>query len=885
MDISKIEQNLQDVMSNFSPETFIYDLLGAYGKPKASITRLQKGDYNLSKKENEILWKKNLFFKRVNGTDLRGTYDQIFQTEKIIKHDPRFIIVSDCKTILAFDTKTTDKLDIPINELVDNFKFFLPLTGRENVVYYKENAADIKAAERMAKIYDEICKNNPGFSCNNASALNVFLSRLLFCFFAESTQLFKQNLFSETIDTRTKEDGSDLDQYFDALFKLLNTEESKRGGYSKYLNAFPYVNGGLFKTIYRIPRFSNKLRRMIIECARLDWSVINPDIFGSMIQAVADSDQRSDLGIHYTSVTNIMKVIKPLFLDDLYQEFEKCKNNKQKLTELYKRLDNIKIFDPACGSGNFLIIAYKELRKLEIQLLKCLEGLGKHPTFLSQIQLSQFYGIEIDGFACEIAKLSLLLAEQQMNIQFKNTFGKVGPSLPLKQGGQIVCGNATRLNWEEVCTKDKKAEIYLLGNPPYLGTRNQSAHHKKDMSHVFQSFRNFKSLDYISCWFRKGVDYIKGSNSCLAFVSTNSITQGDQVSLLWPHIISKELEIFFCHQSFKWVNNAKSKAGVTCVIVGICNKDRFKNKKIITDNIEKHAENINYYLVPGKNVVVNRLSTPIDDRPRMIKGSIPADGGHLILNRNEYIEFSKHYELKPLIKKFIGAQEFIDGIERWCLYITDESYKKVKDNPLISKRINGVIKMRMESSKNATNKLAQNPYKFAEDRYYRKPCIIIPCTTSENRDYIPMGFQESGPVIYASAQAIYDAEPYVFGIISSHMHMVWIKTVAGRLKTDFRYSSTLCYNTFPFPILSNKSKQDLKMHVLNLLDERQKHPEKTLGELYDPKKMPEGLRKAHRSLDAAVDRCYRLKPFESDEERLEYLLKLYERMVQTKGDE
>lgn len=662
------------------------------------------------------------------------------------------------------------------------------------------------------------------------------------------------------------------------LFEVLNTAD--HSNYPDYLSKFPYVNGGLFGDRYFAPKFSRKARRMIIECGELDWATINPDIFGSMFQAVVHKDQRSSMGQHYTSVPNIMKVIEPLFLNELREEFDKHYDNQKKLEQLLVRLEKLRIFDPACGSGNFLIIAYKEIRELEMEIFQRIQEITDNPSLpFSRIQLSQFYGIELDDFAHEVAILSLWLAEHQMNVKFEEVFGQTNPTLPLKEGGNIVCGNATRIPWEDVCPKDKGSEIYILGNPPYVGTRNQKKDHKEDIKLLLGHLKNYKTLDYIACWFYKASHYILKSQASYALVSTNSISQGDQISVFWPSILLPNLEISFAYQSFKWDNNAKGNAGVTCVIVGISNTSTQKSKKIFINDTVKLTDNINYYLVGGKNIIVCRASKPIDGRQKMIKGSIPADGGHLILNKDEYDLLKKDPRLKNVIKSFIGAQEFIDNVERWCLYLSDADFDNLRDHPELKKRLNGVITMREESTKLATNKLALTPHKFAEDRYYNKPCIIIPCTTSENRDYIPMGFLDAGPVIYASAQAIYDPEPYTFGVITSRMHMTWVKAVAGKLENRIRYSSSICYNAFPIPNLTEKQKETITTHVYNVLEEREKHSEKTMAELYDPDKMPDGLREAHHHLDLAVERCYRSKPFTSDEERLEYLFKLYEDMT------
>jgi hypothetical protein len=882
VNISNIEENIQEILNNFTPGTFIYDLLGAYGIPNASIVRLQKGSRNLSKDADTVLWKKQLFFKGVKEKELHKTLDQVSQNKQINKHSPRFLIVSDYQTILAIDTKTADKLDISMEELPENYGFFLPLSGVEKASLHKEAEADVKAAERMAKIYEEICKLNPSMNPKqkDAAALNVFLSRLLFCFFAESTGIFKKCQFIEAISERTADDSRDLGEFFGDLFDLLNTKKNERSSCPKHLRDFPYVNGGLFKDRFKIPKFSQRLRRMIIDSGRLDWSSINPDIFGSMIQSVVDPEQRSCLGMHYTSVTNIMKVIQPLFLDDLSQELERFKNNKRRLEDLYDRLGKIRIFDPACGSGNFLIIAYKELRKLEMQILKHLEALGRHPTFLSQVQLSQFYGIEIDEFACEIAKLSLWLAEHQMNVHFKNVFGESAPSLPLKEGGHIKCGNATRLNWEGVCPKNHKVKIYLLGNPPYVGARMQTKEQKEDIDFVFQQTKTRK-IDYVFCWFKKASEYIQSSTANYSFVSTNSVCQGEQASLLDSCIFGQNLEIYFAHQSFKWSNNAKGKAGVICVIIGVRNKNGPEEKHIYREQKKIKVKNINSYLEEWENKCVLRRSIPLSSLPKMDFGNMAIDGGLLILSSEEKaVLLKQHPQSKRLIKPIIGAQEFIKGLKRWCLWIEDADLKLANEISFVRYRIKKVKEIRLASPDKGANRLALKPHQFREMKKSRSCSIIFPRVSSELREYIPVGLLDKNTVIIDSAQAIYDPEPYVFGFLSSRMHMTWVRAVAGRLKNDYRYSSELCYNTFPVPDLSSEQKENIKIHVFNILAEREKHPEKTIAELYDPQKMPSDLRDAHRNLDAAIERCYRSKLFESDEERLEHLFKLYEEMVQ-----
>ena len=676
----------------------------------------------------------------------------------------------------------------------------------------------------------------------------------------------------------THENDGDLQNYLIQLFAILNLK--KRTRTATHLKDFPYVNGGLFADKHPVPKLNAKARQMIIDAGRLNWKEINPDIFGSMMQAVVHSDQRSRLGMHYTSVVNIMKVIDPLFLNALKKQFDDAQHNENKLTQLLERLYHLRIFDPACGSGNFLIITYKALCKLEIEIFTQLQAIGdKWKIAISGIRLTQFYGIELDDFAHETAKLSLWLAEHQMNLAFRAVFGFAKPTLPLQDGGHIVCGNATRLDWEMVCPKDKGAEIYILGNPPYLGARMQNKSQKTDIKNVLGHLKGCNNLDYIACWFIKSANYILDSITQFAFVSTNSINQGTQVAILWPEILDK-LEISFAHKSFIWTNNAKGNAGVTCIIVGVRNFSS-KIKFIYKDNTEEKVKNISPYLTSTKTYFINSRRTALSDIVPICFGSMANDTGGLLFNITEYNKLIYSYpESKKLLKKCVGSKEFINGIERYCLWIEDKNITQAISIQPIKERVEKVQIFRKNSNRLATQLLADSPYRFGETRHQKGNSIIIPRVSSERRLYIPIGFLDEDTIILDSAQAIYDPEPWIFAIISSRIHMTWVRTVAGRLKTDYRYSSTLCYNTFPFPNISKAQKSTLEAHVFNVLDEREKHPEKMMAELYDPDKMPEGLRQVHHEMDLAVEQCYRKKPFTSDAERLEYLFKLYEKMIE-----
>jgi type I restriction-modification system DNA methylase subunit len=878
MNIAQIELNLQKLMKNFNRESFIYDLLLAYGLPKASITRLQKGNLNLSRTKGEISWKKKLFFKPVFDTNLHET---IAQLNGELKHKQRFVIVTDYQTLLAIDTKTNDKLDIELQNLPRHFDFFLPWAGMEKTQHLNENPADVNAAEKMAKLFDEIKKDNPDDSPDFIHGLNVFLSRLLFCYFAEDTDIFQENQFTNAISSHTQADGGDLDTFLNRLFEVLNTPVKDRTGLPDYLNAFPYVNGGLFSQQLTAPVFTRRSRQVIIDSGKLQWKAINPDIFGSMFQAVIGADQRGSLGQHYTSVPNIMKVIEPLFINDLYEAFEKAKGNQKRLNELQQRVAKIKIFDPACGSGNFLIIAYKELRRLEMKIFLEIEKITKaHSTKFSEISLNNFYGIEIDDFAHEVAQLSLWLAVHQMNVEFYRQFGRTNPTLPLKQAGNIVCGNACRLDWEEVCPKQKDDEIYILGNPPYLGSSVQNKIQKEDLNSIFRGFKSYKNLDYIACWFKKGADYVHKSRNKFSFVSTNSITQGEQVGLLWPYIFDMDLEIAFAYQSFKWGNSAKKNAGVTVIIIGIRSSENKGIFEIYSSNNKRVVKNINGYLLEGQNIFMQRRKYSISDLPGIVKGNQPTDDGHLILNENEKKELLKAApEAKMFIKKLLGSNEFIKGFERWCLWITEHDQELAYKIPLIAKRIQLVKETRSRSKAISTRNFTGGDYKFIQIQHEPAQAIIIPEVSSERRQYIPIGLIDSDTVITNKLFGIYNAPLHIFSVIQSRMHMVWVKTTSGKLETRISYSNVLSYNNFPFPPISDQRKQEITQCVFRILEEREKHPDKTLAQLYDPNKMPDGLREAHRLNDLAIERCYRSRPFESDEERLEYLFKLYEKMI------
>jgi len=874
----QIEQNVKDLITNYSQDTFIFDLLLAYGEPKATISRLKKGDLNQLESKGELTHRKKLFFKviHISNSDIHHDMDKVKIDIDKLKQKPRFIILTDFKSFLCFDTKNSETLDIRIDELPKHYTFLLPLNKIFDVdKIIDENPADVRASHKLAKLYDEILINNPTSTHDEVHALNVFLTRLLFCYFAEDSNIFKQNIFTNSISAHTADDGSDLNSYLERLFDIFNTHENNRADdIPEFLKAFPYVNGGLFKDKIPLPHFTTKSRNILLEIGGLDWAEINPDIFGSMIQAVVTPEHRGDMGMHYTSVPNIMKVIKPLFLDELYEEFLKAKGNTRKLNLLHLRLQNLKIFDPACGSGNFLIIAYKEIRKLEMLIFKE-GGLLISPS----IALTQFYGIELDDFAHEVAILSLWLTEHQMNVAFKKEFGSVPPTLPLQDGGNIVHGNATRLDWEVVCPKIDGDEIYILGNPPYLGARYQEETHREDLEFVLREVKGYKRLDYIACWFYKGANYIDGFNIKFAFVTTNSINQGEQVVTFWSQILKENIEIDFAHTSFKWQNNAKANAGVTVTIIGLRNKSD-KPKYIFQSELKEKVKNINAYLVNADDIFIQKRSKPISNLVNIGSGNRALDDGYLLLSDSEKNELLSSYpEAAKLIKSVVGAAEFLRAINKWCLWIYDEDLDLAMSIPPIKARIEKVKEYRLKRKNTSTKNPADTPHQFLKMKMAKNSVLFLPTVSSERRKYIPCGFLDKDTVIIDPNFAIYDPEPFIFGIISSHLHMIWMKMVSGKLETRYRYSSTLVYNNFPFPSITDKQKEKITELVFNIIEAREDESDKTLAQLYDPDKMPLELKEAHHQLDLAIEKCYRSKPFKNDEERLEYLFRLYEEMV------
>lgn len=905
-----IEERLQALKNkSLFADDIGYKLLYAFGKSEKDISRYKEGK-GVLKTFDGLLIKGLLCYRGTTTARLTDELERLKHDVQVLKAAPLIIAVSDGKTILAFDLKEKETYENQLDRLYCDFAFFYPLMGVMRVHNIEESPADVKAAEKLAKLHDELRAYNEFRSDDDLHDLNIFITRLLFCFFAEDTGIFEENLFTSSIIRYTKEDGSDLSQYLDESFNVMDVSLRSRDVPS-IVKQFPYVNGGLFSKHIQIPKMGQRARKIIIECGELDWKDINPDIFGSMIQAVVNPEERASQGMHYTSVPNIMKVINPLFLDDLRGEYNKLNefyeqklqmknigalSQKQFYDELkpiikkgdalLKRMSRMKFFDPACGSGNFLIITYKSLRFLEMDILSLQRKCTPEGEILfvdnSVISLNQFYGIELLDFPHEVAMLSLWLAEHQMNTKLNENFGVNTKALPLKNITQIVCGNACRVDWNEVCPHTKEEEVFVFGNPPYLGSSMQDESQKADLEHVCGNFQNYKNLDYIANWFYLGTLYIKGSKAKCAFVSTNSICQGDSVALLWPNIFDKGVEINFAYQSFKWTNNAKYNAMVMVVIIGLAQNTNGIKKLYTADNQCVKCQTINAYLLDAPNVIIGRNSKPISDFPEMVFGNKPTDGGFLIMEQFEKdIIVNDYPQAERLIKKYHGADSFLYGENRYCLWIKDDDLNLAYSIPPVKSRLEKVKEFRLQSKAESTVLYANRPHLFKQRAHKDTDAIIVPGTSSERRNYIPMGIVSKDVILSNSTQVIYEANTFIFGILSSRIHVIWVATVGGKLETRYRYTN-LCYNSFPFPKISSEKKEEIKQAAENVLVTREYYPEKTLAELYDPDKMPQDLREAHARLDDIVESCYPGYPFANDEARLECLFKLYEKMTSKK---
>lgn len=911
MNAVEIEQAITDLAEQpFDPADFPYAFLEAFGNKATTIKRLRAGASNKSDLGG-VLQTSNIHILTCNAGQVTATLNALKDSPATVKGKAKFVLATDGVDFEAEDLNSGETVACAFKDFPDHFGFFLPLAGISTVRQISENAFDIRATSRLNRLYVELLKDNPKWGTSERRHdMNHFMARLIFCFFAEDTDIFiGKGKFTETVAQMSAKDSTNTHEVIGTLFLAMNTRRENRAAAKipRWADDFPYVNGGLFSGSMDVPKFSKIARSYFLHVGGLDWTKINPDIFGSMIQAVAEDEERGELGMHYTSVPNILKVLNPLFLDDLRVRLEEAGDNARMLLNLRKRMGRIRVFDPACGSGNFLVIAYKEMRAIEAEInrRRC------EPDRVSEIPITNFRGIELRDFPAEIARLALVIAEYQCDVLYRGQKLALAEFLPLRNENWITCGNSLRLDWLSICPptgmsvklladdlfgtpldqaeidfENEGGETYICGNPPYLGFTWQTPEQKSELETLFRSrTRSWKSLDYVAGWFIKAADYGMQTNASTAFVATNSICQGEQVPILWPLIFQSGHHIEFAHTGFKWANLASHNAGVTVVIVGISNCAN-KSRRIFTAGdggavTAKDVEHINAYLVPGPNVIVEAVSRPPQSRAPMVWGNKPSDGGNLIMSMQEADEaVAREPFLSDFIFDFVGSQEFVKGIVRRCLWIEDADVERAESSPFVQSRLQAVRAMREASDAESTRVYAERPHRFRQIQGRgNNYSIVVPKVTSESRPYLPVGLLSSHSIISDNAFALYDAPLWNVAIIASRLHMIWVKTVCGQLETRLRYSNTMGWNAFPIPALTEKNMADLTRCAEDILLARERHFPATIAELYDPESMPTDLQAAHERNDEVLERIYIGRRFKNDTERLEKLFDLYIRMT------
>jgi hypothetical protein len=889
-------------------KSFWDDFFNVFGISRRRVATFEQQVKKIDSKQGyiDLLWKGMILIEhKSRGKDLDRAYQQAkdYFPGLTDKELPKYILVSDFERFRLYDLDNNTQNEFRITEFVNQVGLFSEIAGYTKRTYKDQDPVNIAAAELMGKLHDKL--KEIGYK---GHSLEVYLVRLVFCLFSDDTNIFERGIFHDHLDLKTSTDGSDLAAQLSQLFEILNTpKENRLKNLDESLNEFPYVNGKLFEERLPTAAFDSEMRSILLECCSLDWGRISPAIFGSLFQSVMDEKARRNLGAHYTSEKNILKLIKPLFLDELYRDFEKAKKESRSSVEkFHNKISNLRFLDPACGCGNFLIVAYRELRLLEIEVVKELlkDSIKKQQTITDigiyfQVDVDRFYGIEYEEFPSQIAQVAMWLIDHQMNMLASETFGEYYIRLPLRKSATIRNGNSLSIEWQSLIEplpfeKDQAKYHYILGNPPFLGKQYQSESQRTDMDIVFEGVNGAGVLDYVTAWYLRAAQYMQQVNknadnnfskTKTAFVSTNSISQGEQVSLLWNELFNKyQIKIHFAHRTFKWNNEAKANAAVHCVIIGFANFD-VPNKSIYEyentsgEPFEIRVKNINPYLVEGKDIFIGKRRTPICKAPEMAFGSMPNDGGHFLFTDSEKNEFLKREpNAEKYIRKFIGSQEFINNINRWCLWLKDASPSELKQLPELFKRVELVKESRLKSNRPTTRKLADYPTLFGEIRQPKTDYLVFPEVSSERRKYIPVGFISKNVITSNKNYTIGNATLFDFGILCSSMHMCWIKTVGGRLKSDFQYSTGMVYNNFPWPENpSDKQKETVKKAAQEILEIRNQFPESSLADLYDPNTMPPMLVKAHLALDKAVDLCYRSIVFPNETKRIEFLFELYDK--------
>lgn len=830
----------------------------------------------------DYLWKKKLAIEmKSRGKDLNKAYTQLKEYVFHLPDEdmPDMLMVCDFATIVLHSRTTGEKFSFKTKDLRKHIKRFADIAGYETTrIYENQIDVNVKAAEKMARLHDALKEYGYEGHC-----LEVYLVRILFCLFADDTGIFPDNSFANYIEN-SREDGSDLSSRLAQLFEILNCSDvirAKRKLLTPTLLQFRYINGGLFAQSLPFADFNAKMRQTLLDCCAFDWNKISPAIFGAMFQGVMDKKQRRELGAHYTSEENILKLINPLFMDALWREFDRVKAVPARLDAFHHKIASLKFLDPACGCGNFLIITYRELRLLELEILKMKTNTGQRHLDIStmlKVSVEQFYGIEYEDFPCQIAQVGMWLMDHQMNLRVADMFGMYYARLPLTQSATIVHANALRMDWEDVVPA--KELSYILGNPPFVGARIMSAEQKDDLLHVFEDTKNAGNLDYVCCWYKKAVEIMqKNRRISTALVSTNSIAQGEQVAILWKPFFDKGIHIHFAYRTFKWSNEAKGKAAVHCVIVGFGMQKQTDN--FIVNNDTRHkAENINGYLIDASNICIESRKKPLCAVPEIGIGNKPIDGGYYLFTEAEKNEFVKKEPLsEKYFRKWLGSEEFINGKVRYCLWLGDCPPSELKSMPECLKRVEAVKKYRLASKSAPTRKLADKPRRFHVENMPTSEYIVIPEVSSENRYYIPIGFLHPDILSSNLVKIIPNATLCHFGILTSSVHMAWMRAVAGRLEMRYRYSKDIVYNNFPWPEANDKQKATIEPLAQAVLDARALFPESSLADLYDPLTMPPELLKAHQKLDRAVMKLYGFKANMAEAEVVAKLFERYQRLV------
>lgn len=905
MNAVEIEQAITDLAEQpFDGAEFPYAFLEAFGNKATTIKRLRAGASNKSDLGG-VLQTSNIHILTCDAGRVTQTLAALKASPATAKAKAKFILATDGTDFEAEDLTSGETVACAFKDFPDHFGFFLPLAGISTVRQISENAFDIRATSRLNRLYVELLKDNPEWgTAERRHDMNKFMARLIFCFFAEDTDIFVgKGRFTETVAQMSARDSSNTHEVLATLFRAMNTKRDDRAAarIPRWAEDFPYVNGQLFSGGDEVPRFSKIVRSYLLHVGGLDWTKINPDIFGSMIQAVAEDEERGELGMHYTSVPNILKVLNPLFLDDLRAKLEEAGDNARMLLNLRKRIAKIRVFDPACGSGNFLVIAYKEMRAIEAEINRRRD----EPDRASEIPLTNFRGIELRDFPAEIARLALVIAEYQCDVLYRGQKLALAEFLPLRNENWITCGNALRLDWLSICPptgtgvkmqtddlfdsplnqseidfENEGGETYLCGNPPYQGSVNQTQSQKDDMARIFSRYlAAYKDLDYVASWLVKAAEYAQETRAASAFVTTNSICQGEQVGMLWPIVFGKGQRISFAHTSFLWSNNAAHNAGVTCIVVGL-KGDVSSGATLFDGDTARIVPSIGPYLTPSSNTIISKSKIQISGLPEMVSGNKATDDGNLILSRTEMDELVSEFpQTKKFIRRLEGAKEFIRGESRWCLWIDDLEVDDASAVPAIAERIERVRQARSLSRGKQANDAAVFPHRFVFAPHAPGISILVPSVSSERRNYLPCGCFDDRTVIVAPNLAMYGAPIWCLALIASRLHLVWIATVCGKLKTDFRYSNTLGWNTFPVPTLTEKNKSDLTRCAEDILLAREHHFPATIADLYDPENMPADLRAAHERNDEVLERIYIGRRFKNDTERLEKLFDLYTKMT------